>query len=253
MKKIIYIISLIVLISSCGNKDYYQIAVDNESKLDSLSGAAWDEQFEKTKTAYALYFEQAINTEEGRELFSSSKWVRRLNADQLEKVLNAADDEYKTNEYYQTQISRLENMKNTVVGNQFKDFASKDINGDTISLSDYVGKGNYVLLDFWASWCPPCREEMPNLVKIYEEYKDKGFEIVGYSLDKREIDWINGIEKMGMTWPQMSDLQFWTSPAVNLYAVQSIPCTFLIDPEGKIIERGIIGDKLLETIESLLK
>jgi alkyl hydroperoxide reductase subunit AhpC len=94
---------------------------------------------------------------------------------------------------------------------------------------------------------------MPNLVKLYNQYKDKNFEIVGYSLDKNEDAWKKGIKALKMNWAQMSDCEFWDSPAVKSYAVQGIPCTILIDPEGKIIKRGLCGEELAATLKDLIK
>jgi thiol-disulfide isomerase/thioredoxin len=144
-------------------------------------------------------------------------------------------------------------MKTSIPGNPFKDIISKDPQGNEIKLSDYAGKGKYILLDFWASWCPPCRAEMPRLVELYDTYKDKNFEIIGYSLDEDEDAWKKGIEQLNITWPQMSDCESWDSPAVKLYAVQAIPCILLIDPDGTIIERDLAGEELSAKIKAVIK
>ena len=280
MKKIFYLFALALFCFSCNNssstssnpEEDYQKAQDSEALLEEIENQyskakedgvltaeleeklnkEYDEQFESVKEAYTLFYRNNINTPLGEEIFSTSRWTRRLNQDQLERVLEKAGDTFKTTELYQQSSERLHNMKTSVPGNVYKDIISKDPDGNEIALSEYAGKGKYVLLDFWASWCPPCREEMPNLVNLYEKYKDKNFEIVAYSLDRTEEAWKNGIEKLNTTWPQMSDCEFWDSPAVKLYAVQSIPCTILIDPEGKIIERGLTGEELSKRIESLI-
>lgn len=110
-----------------------------------------------------------------------------------------------------------------------------------------------VLLDFWASWCGPCRREMPNLVEAYKKYRNKGFEIVGVSLDRDAEAWKNGIEKLDITWPQMSDLKYWDCEGAKLYAVSSIPHTVLIDGEGIILARSLHGEELQEQIAEALK
>ena len=125
--------------------------------------------------------------------------------------------------------------------------------GKIVKLSDYVGKGKVVLVDFWASWCGPCRREMPNLVETYAKYKGKNFEIVGVSLDQDGAAWKEAIKKMNMTWPQMSDLKFWQSEGAQLYAVNSIPHTVLIDGSGKIIARGLHGEELQAKIAEAVK
>ncbi|MDR2058132.1 MAG: AhpC/TSA family protein [Dysgonamonadaceae bacterium] len=223
------------------------------AELEDKLNRRYDEQFENAKKAYAVFFKNNINNPLGREIFANTRWTRRLNSIQLESVLEVADSSFRTTELYRTNNERLYNMKTSIPGNNYKDIVSKDPDGNVIALSDYTGKGKYVLLDFWASWCPPCREEAPNLVKLYNEYKGKNLEIVSYSLDKNKEAWKKGIETLNLTWPQMSDCEYWDSPAVKLYAVQSIPCTVLIDPEGKIIEKGLLGNNLEETLKFLIK
>ena len=125
--------------------------------------------------------------------------------------------------------------------------------GQPVSLSDYLNKGKYVLVDFWASWCAPCRKQMPELVRIYNEYKNKNFEIVGVSFDTNRQNWINGLKEMDMTWPQMSDLKGWESPAVMLYGIQGIPHTILLSPDGKIIAKDLKGENLVNKLNDLFK
>ena len=109
------------------------------------------------------------------------------------------------------------------------------------------------IIDFWASWCGPCRREMPNLVEAYAQYKNKGFEIVGVSLDQSGEAWKDAIQKLNITWPQMSDLKYWNCEGAQLYAVSSIPHTVLIDGEGTIIARGLHGEGLQEKLAEVLK
>lgn len=146
-----------------------------------------------------------------------------------------------------------EKAQATAVGQKFTDFTMTTPDGKPMKLSDYAGKGKVVLVDFWASWCPPCRREMPNIVKAYEQYKDKGFEIVGVSLDRDAKAWKQSLEKMNMTWPQMSDLKYWNSEGAQLYVVRSIPHTVLIDGDGTIIARGLHGEGLMTKIAEVLK
>lgn len=140
----------------------------------------------------------------------------------------------------------------TAPGKQFVDFAMKTPDDKDIKLSDYAGKGKIVLVDFWASWCGPCRVEMPNVKEAYAKYKNKGFEIVGVSLDRNVEDWKKGIEDLGITWPQMSDVKYWDCEAADIYGVQAIPATVLIDKDGTILKRDLRGSELAAELEKLL-
>lgn len=144
-------------------------------------------------------------------------------------------------------------LDNTAIGAKFTDLKAKDVEGKDIALADFAGKGKVVLVDFWASWCPPCRADMPELVKMYKEYQGKDFEIVGISLDKEHADWVKGIKDLNITWPQISDLKFWESDLAATYGVRSIPHTVLIDKDGTIAARGLRGEELATKIAEMMK
>lgn len=132
------------------------------------------------------------------------------------------------------------------------DFTAAGPDGKTMKLSDLRGK--YVLLDFWASWCGPCRAENPNVVKAYNRFKDKNFDILGVSLDKTgdQAKWTAAIEKDGLTWHHVSDLKYWSSDIAKLYMINSIPQNFLLDPEGRIIATNLRGEALEQELEKVL-
>lgn len=131
------------------------------------------------------------------------------------------------------------------------DFSLKDVNGKDVQLSSF--KGKYLLLDFWAGWCAPCRKENPNLVAAYKMYKGKNFEILGVSLDEDKTKWKEAIAADNLTWTQVSDLGGWRSDVVELYGIESIPSNFLLDPDGKIIDASLTGEHLHDKLAEVLK
>ena len=139
------------------------------------------------------------------------------------------------------------------VGEKFRDLAEADPDGKTHKLSEYVGKGKWVLVDFWASWCGPCKAEMPNVTAAYKKYHKKGFEIVGLSFDKDKDAWVQAIKDWDMPWIHLSDLKHWQTVAAGVYSVNAIPDNLLIDPQGNIVARGLRGKDLETKLAEIFK
>ncbi len=148
-------------------------------------------------------------------------------------------------------IGRVARIKGVMVGSEAPEIALSDTTGATVPLSSLRGK--YVLLDFWASWCGPCRSENPNVVRMYDKYKSKGFAIYSVSLDKDKESWVRAIRNDRLTWTHVSDLKYWQSEAAQKYGVQGIPATFLLDKDGKIIAKNLRGPALEQKLEEILK
>lgn len=137
----------------------------------------------------------------------------------------------------------------TALGVAAPNFTQNDTNGKPVALSDF--KGKYVLVEFWASWCSPCRAESPNLLKQYGKFKNKGFEILGVSVDSDKAKWMEAIKKDALTWPQISDLKGWDNEARKVYGITGVPANFLISPDGKIIGSHLMGEALNKKLEEL--
>lgn len=144
-------------------------------------------------------------------------------------------------------------IEKTEVGQKFIDFAMNTPEGKEVKLSDFISQNKYTLIDFWASWCGPCRAEMPNVVAAYNAFKAKGFGIVGVSLDNNAEAWKKAINDLNITWAQMSDLKGWSCEGAKLYGVRAIPATVLVDQEGTIVARNLRGEELAAKLGELLK
>ena len=182
------------------------------------------------------------------EIYSNFSYNPRLG--QLDSLYQELDTNLRTTYFGRIIENIIEKEKLTAIGKPAPEFSANDVNGKPIALSSF--KGKYVLIDFWASWCGPCRQENPNVVKAYHRFHDKGFDIFGVSLDRDKVKWLEAINKDGLDWTQVSDLKGWESASVSLYGVQGIPMNYLLDKNGIIVAKGLRGDELENKLAEIL-
>ena len=238
MKKFFSLLVIAMLLVSCQSAarkqgDVSQAVVQGSlaEKMKAVEEGA-SAQFQAFEKVYAEYVKAAESGDQAKALSMEP---------QLEKLYAA---------YTAAQDSLLREL---VYGTKFIDLEMNDQQGNPVKLSQWAGKGNCVLIDFWASWCGPCRQEMPNVVANYKKYHEKGFEIVGVSFDSKADAWKKAVADLGMTWPQMSDLKGWSSAGAKAYGVTSIPASVLLDGEGRIIGMNLRGEKLGEKLAEVYK
>lgn len=184
-------------------------------------------------------------------LIIQDRYVQYPNPDMASSLYEKLSPKVKSSYFGNLLSDDLEVYKKTAIGVIAPLFSQKDTNGNIVHLSDY--RGNYVLIDFWASWCAPCRRENPNVVKAYEKYHDQGFEVLGISLDSKKDKelWLKAIEKDGLVWTNVSSLNGFKNEAAQLYGIRSIPQNFLIGPKGKIVAKNLRGEVLQKKLAEI--
>jgi peroxiredoxin len=175
-----------------------------------------------------------------------------MEGSELETYINAMDTAVANTETIRDLKERVEKMKAVEVGQKAPDFALNNPEGNQVSLYSKIGS-KLLLVDFWAGWCPPCRQENPNLVKIYKEFNKKGFDVFGVSLDRSKDEWVKAIADDKLTWTHVSDLQYWNNAAARMYAVNSIPANFLLDENGVIIGKNLREEALYNKVKEVLE
>lgn len=233
-------------------------------KLDSLRADSLSKQLQKPYEVMVGQYSDIIakKIKENTSSFASIMAIQQLRPENYLDVYKALDkglnEKYPNNtdiksfhgmvQQAEMMVSKTEAIK---VGMEAPELILPMPNDKDLALSSFRGK--VVLIDFWASWCAPCRKELPNVKRAYTKYKNKGFEILGVSLDKDRSAWLEAVSKEGLTWPQVSDLKFWQSEACQIYAVQSIPYTVLVDKDGKIIATDLRGAELDKKLAEIFK
>lgn len=241
-----------------------QISMQSQTRLDSINQvyAANPQAFDRASADASVkdileaqdgFLLNFIRDNEGK--FVTQQALALLNPDRdfeaYKKATDALVVNFPDNAFIQNLNGMVQGMLKVAVGTVAPDFTVKTPDDQPISLADF--KGKYVLVDFWASWCGPCRQENPNVVKAYNKYKGKNFEIFGVSLDQNKEAWVDAIKKDGLPWKHGSDLGYWNSAPAKLYNVQSIPYNFLIDPSGRIMAKNLRGEDLEKKLEEVLK
>lgn len=256
------------LITAFGKKNYE--VERTMADLDSLKGANAPDSIliagtnKKNDAVHDLnnYLKQFLNTNTNGTISGLAlSWASRsFSRSEFESSLNDMVRKFPDNALltglkrsYDKQIAAMQGQDsemNSWVGKQAPELSLPDVNGKAISLDSY--KGKYLLVDFWASWCGPCRAENPNVVSVYNEFKGKNFAILGVSLDRERDAWQEAIRADHLAWTHVSDLKFWSSKAVEAFRFNGIPFNVLIDPQGKIIAQGLRGDDLEKELRSVL-
>ncbi|CAN5311180.1 TlpA disulfide reductase family protein [soil metagenome] len=172
---------------------------------------------------------------------------------EIREHYNLLNDDLKETPFAKTLITTLDKNSAVEIGSKAPEFSGPNPQGEEIALKDLLGK--VTLIDFWAAWCKPCRDENPNIVRVYNKYHEQGFNAIGVSLDREDQRdrWLQAIDQDGLTWPQISNLQFWNEPIAQLYSIRAIPAAFLLDENGVIVAKDLRGPDLERTVKMLLE
>ncbi len=209
---------------------------------------------QQNQKMYALAFENKDNLT-GAIILQMLAYDENTNVNKLKEIYDSLSGEVKQSTYAQDAWNKIKSALVTAIGAKAPDFEGPDPNGKTLKMSDILKKSKVLVIDFWASWCRPCRRENPYVVKIYKKYHDKGLNIIGVGLDKQgdKQKWLDAIKQDKLDWYHVSHLQYWQEPIARQYGVMSIPATFILDKNGIIRAKNLRRDKLEAKIKELLE
>ena len=221
----------------------------DKSKVQELTKTYYDNEY---KPAYMAMLKEFIDKNQDNYIgaFALQNLSNFMNPEEMESIIAQSSAFIQSRNIIRKLSQRITNLKKTAVGQPFTDFTVETEDGKKVSLSDYVGKGNYVLVDFWASWCGPCRAETPILAEVYNQYKDKGFQVLGVATWDQPKDTKKAIEDLKITWPQILNAQ--NTPS-ELYGFNGIPHIILFGPDGTIVARDLRGDALKAKVKEMMQ
>jgi peroxiredoxin len=230
-------------------EQYKDAQIRGNNKLSLYYEALLDSNYNKQIQFTKQFVEQHVSSTVA--VFIIYKYLSgELNHNELKSLSLKIDTSLKNSTYFICLNNQIEIEQRTEVGQKATEFSLTDTSGTSIKLSSFSGK--YVLIDFWASWCPPCREENPNVVEAYKKFGNKGFAVLGISFDSKRDKWLKAIYDDKLTWTQLSDLRGWENAIGNLYGIRAIPSNLLIGPDGTILAKNLRGKALHEKLKALL-
>lgn len=258
-------------VSGTENNNIYQTFIDSIYHIHEQMNTLYNEALNKTnghmedfqgseelsrldkKAADLIKKTMLDNIQKPAGFFIFLSSYNMYSPDETISIIEKMPEAYRNQSIVKHIQDEAEQSKSTATGQHFINVTIPSIDGKEVSLNDIVSKNKLTLIDCWASWCGPCRAEMPNVVELYKKYKSKGLEIVGISFDENADDWKAAVKEMNMTWPQLSELRSWSNKMTELYGVTSIPYTILINQDGVIVGKEMRGAELDRFIADFLK
>lgn len=230
--------------------------LDQTEETDTAARAQLEARMNEIDSTYMAMLvdlvEQNIGNALGVGMFVDNFYIFQDDAARLKRLADGIPEEYRILPQVAETLMNVENTLRTAVGSDYIDFAFTLKDGTRSSLKQLVDSNRFVLIDFWASWCAPCRASLPGIKQLYDTYHEKGLEILGVSLDKEQADWEAALERFSMSWLQVGEMKYWDSEYAALYGVRAIPATVLINHEGKIIGRSMSEEEINEVLAEKL-